>query len=111
MAYIPSLLNNCETWMEVDEETINKLDNLQNTMYRTLLSTPKSTPPPALAWDMGGISMKLRIMQKKLTFMHHIINLGKESLAKEIYNVQQKLPQKSKDFNSLCTRQDLQCKF
>ena len=57
-------------------------------MYRTLLRTPKSTPPPALVWDMGGISMKLRIIKNKLMFIHHIINLENTSLAKQIQNVQ-----------------------
>merc|ERR1712080_122400 len=90
MAYIPSLLNNCETWMDVNEETINNLDELQFTMYRTLLSTPKSTPPPALCWDMGGIAMKFRIIQSKLMFIYHIINMDKTSLANQIQNIQQK---------------------
>ena len=28
-AYIPSLLNNCETWVEISEATVEKLENLQ----------------------------------------------------------------------------------
>ena len=91
MAYLPGLLNNCETWVDIDQTTIDLLDELQNMMYRSLLSTPKSTPTPALCWDMGGILMKYRIIIKKMIFLNHIQNLGEKSLAKEVQAVQQKL--------------------
>ena len=49
---------------------------------------------PALCWDLGGTQMKFRIIQKKLEFLWHLINLENGSLAKEILIVQQnqKLP-------------------
>ena len=98
-----SLLNNCETWIDINEETVNKLEDLQFTMYRTLLSTPKSTPPPALCWDFGSLSMKFRIIKKKLLFIHHVINMDETALAKQIQNVQQKyfLPGLTKECQSL----------
>jgi hypothetical protein len=64
------------------------LDDLQNQMYRTLLCVPKSTPMPALCWDMGGILMKYRIMQKKLVFLSHLKNLDKSTLARQVLDVQ-----------------------
>ena len=95
LAYIPGLLNNCESWVDIEDSTIAKLDDLQETMYRTLLATPKSTPPPALCWDMGGLLMKFRIIQKKLIFIYHIIKLEQGSLAFKIQKIQQ-------DLNFLC---------
>ena len=53
-AYIPSLLNNCSTWMEVKQSSIDKLDELQNSLYRTLLNVPYTTPKAALIWEVGG---------------------------------------------------------
>ena len=58
LAYLPSLLNNCETWV--------------------------STPMPALCWDMGGY----RIMHKKLVFLNHLKNLDKSTLARQVFDVQ-----------------------
>ena len=81
MAYLPGLLNNCETWVDIDQTTIDLLDELQNMMYRSLLSTPKSTPTPGLIWDLGGTLMKFRIIQSKLIFLSHIIKLNKDSFA------------------------------
>ena len=91
MAYLPSLLNNCQTWVQIEDATIDKLDDIQNTMYRTLLSTPKSTPWPALVWDLGGIKMKFRIMQKKLMFANLVVNQKETSLAHQIAKIQDEL--------------------
>ena len=88
LAYLPSLLNNCETWVDISEDSVKLLDDLQNQMYRTLLCVPKLTPMPALCWDMGGILMKYRIMQKKLVFLSHLKNLDKSTLARQVLDVQ-----------------------
>ena len=57
-----------------------------------LLTVPKSktTPVPSLAWDVGGITMKYRIIMKKLLFPHHLTNLEDTSLAKQVLTVQDK---------------------
>ena len=87
-AIIPSLLSNCQTWVNIDEGTMDILTDIQNSMYRTLLTVPKSTPPPSLAGDCGGLMMKYRIMKAKLIFIHHIINLSKGTLARDILDIQ-----------------------
>ena len=53
IAILPSLLNNCQTWINISEDSFKLLEDLQNTMYRTLLSVPRSCPIPSLCWDMG----------------------------------------------------------
>ena len=72
-AYIPALLNNSQTWIEIKAETIEKLEDLQSSFLRILLATPASTPRAALVWDCGAIKMKFRIMQNKLVFLHYIM--------------------------------------
>ena len=89
-AYIPSLLNNSSTWMEIEQSTIDKLDDLQNSLYRSLLDVPYTTPKAALIWEVGGVGMKYRIMQYKLIFMNHILHLDENSLAKEIQSAQER---------------------
>ena len=34
LAYVPSLLNNCESWIYINKTTIDRLESLQNMMYR-----------------------------------------------------------------------------
>ena len=89
-AYVPSLLNNCSTWMDIEDATVNKLEELQNSFYRNLLNVPFTTPKPALIWEVAGLKMKYRIMMSKLLFLHHIICLDSGSLAKQIQNSQQR---------------------
>ena len=94
MSYLPSLLNNCQTWTNISEESLKLLEDLQNTMYRVLLNVPKTCPLPALCWELGGIQMKYRVIMKKLLFLWHLNNLEEGSLAKEVLQVQktQNLP-------------------
>ena len=56
-----------------------------------LLSVPVGCPIPIMYWDCAGLTMKHRIVQKKLLLLHHIANLDNNSLAKKIFNVQTKL--------------------
>ena len=87
-AYIPSLLNNCQTWLEISDVTVDKLEELQNKFFRIMLSVPRTTPKPALIWEMGGLKMKWRIVERKLIFMNHIQHLDPGSLAKQIQMIQ-----------------------
>ena len=84
MAYIPAVLNNAHTWVEIDKGTMDKLEHLQYNFLRILLATPASTPQPALVWDCGILKMKFRIMESKLNFLHYIICQDEESLAHQI---------------------------
>ena len=54
-----------------------------------MLSVPRTTPKPALIWEMGGIKIKLRIIQQKLIFLNHILHLDPQSLAYQVQKVQE----------------------
>ena len=88
LAIIPSLMNNCQTWINIGKNSLDMLEDLQNTMYRTLLCVPKSCPMPSLVWDMGGILMSYRVIWRKLEFMWTLVNMDEGSLAKEIFMIQ-----------------------
>ena len=89
-AYIPSLLNNCQTWVEISDTTVERLEELQNKFFRIMLSVPRTTPKPALIWEMGGLKMKWRIIERKLIFMNHILHLDPGSLARQVQLIQDK---------------------
>ena len=82
------ILNNSETWINIDENAIEKLEKIQNTICRSILSIPISTPASFILWELGLLTMENRIIKKKLTFYHHLINLPDEALAKQMMNVQ-----------------------
>ena len=57
LAILPMLLNNCDTWVNINEELENKLENLQELFFRTILQVPISCPKPALLFETGTLKM------------------------------------------------------
>ena len=48
MVVLHSLLNNCQTWVNISETSIKNLENMQNDMYQTLLAVSRTSPLPSL---------------------------------------------------------------
>ena len=88
LALLPSLLNNSDIWTDINRESINKLENLQNTMFRYLFGVPESTPLPLLRFDVGSLTMEESVHKKKLNFLFHLKSMDSESLAGEILHLQ-----------------------
>ena len=102
-AVIPFVNNNSETWTELSQCAIDRLEGLQNQFLRAVLATPKSTPTPALCWETGTLTMANRIAKNKLLFYHHLLNLEPDTLAYEIAAIQSELgyPGLMKECNAL----------
>ena len=88
LAILPQLLYNSDTWVEMTEQTVNRIESLQRILLRCLLCVPNSTPVAALSWDSGLISLRYQIYQNKLMFIHHLMSLDPSSLASEIFTLQ-----------------------
>ena len=86
-----SARTNCSTWTEVNTCTVDKLEQLQNQFLRTLLATPTSTPIPSLCWETGTLTMENIILKSKVMLYHHLINLDRDTLAKQIASIQSEL--------------------
>ena len=84
-------MNNAQTWIEINKETIGTLDDLQYDFLRILLASPASTPRAALLWDCGMVKMKFCIMQMKLTFLNYMLMQGEDSLAHRVVMKQKKM--------------------
>ena len=72
LAIIPMLLNNCDTWIGISEDSVTKLENFQNLFLRIILQVPISCPKPELCWETATIKMKFRIWQKKLNLYKYL---------------------------------------
>ena len=90
LAIIPSILNNCETWTGISENSIKELENLQNLFFRMIFQVPISTPKCSFNWETKTLVMKLRIWKAKLNFYKYLQNLSDETLAKEIFDEQKR---------------------
>ena len=91
LAVLPKLLYNADCWQEISPNTIQELENLQLQFYRCLLAVGSGCPIPSLYYETGGMLMELRILQKKLLFLHHVATLPDYSLAREVFQVQKEL--------------------
>ena len=88
VAIIPALLYNAETWQDMHQKTVDELERIQLQFLRATLAVGTGCPIPLLYSETGTILMEYRILQKKLTFLHHIENLPDTALAKEVLSVQ-----------------------
>ena len=92
LAILPSLLNSAETWPIQDLKIQKSLEDFQSSLYRGLLSVPKSCPLPSLTYESNSWLMKYRVYSKVLNFAKHIhcqneeTNLSKQILTEQIAN-------------------------
>ena len=105
ISVVPYLLNNSSVWGEVPKKALDMLNNLQNTFYRNLLATPRSTPTPALLWETGGLTMLSRINKRKLMFYQHLMSLDGDAVASKVARIatQTGYPGLIRKYIELCT--------
>ena len=91
MAVIPMLIYNAECWLDISEKTIDELDKLRIMFLKCLFAVGSGCPTPLLLSETGMLSMRWRVLGKKLLFLHHVSTLPDTALAKQIFQVQSKL--------------------
>ena len=62
MAVLPYLLNNSETWENMEDDCIQELEKLQTLFMSVLWEVPVTCARPALTWDTATLSMQNRII-------------------------------------------------
>ena len=87
-AIIHTLLYNCSTWMEINKEAEDKLEDLQLYYLRLLLAVPVSCPKVALRLHTGTLSMKYRVLIEKVMLVYHMIRLPTSTLSNRVYKEQ-----------------------
>jgi len=86
---IPSLLNNSESWIDIQNGHIKDLQDFQDEFIRRVLHLPGQTTKAIINWDIGMMPMKWRIAGKKLQYMRKIQlkeddNITKRALQQEV---------------------------
>ena len=104
LAVVPSLINNCSTWIGKTSEMVDKLETLQEKYIRMILEVPVSTPKMALRAETGLLSMKHRIWYEKVNLITAIRRM-KEGLAKQVYEEQvlNGWPGLAQEVSDICT--------
>ena len=77
--------------MNIGEDSIKKLESLQNLFVLAVLKLPHSTPLLALRAMTGMLGMRWRIWREKLLLVAALRALKEDKLAKEVFIQQQEL--------------------
>ena len=85
---VPSLITNCATWMEIQKESEDRLDDLQDLFGRVLLKLPQSTPRLAIRGALGLLGSRWRVYQEKVLLVKAIKEQEDGCLAKEVLEEQ-----------------------
>ena len=81
---VPSLLANCATWLDIKQQTVDRLDGIQDLFGRVLLQVPLSSPRLATRAALGLTGMKWRVWEEKVLLLLAIKQQEDDCLAKQV---------------------------
>ena len=107
---IPKLLTNSETWNNISPTNMNELEAIQNKSIKRLLRLPQGTPSQALRNELGICDIKTAIFNKKLMYLHKIINYPENNLTRKVLFSQMQQPGKTwwSSLTEMCTEINLE---
>ena len=85
---ISSVLFNSEAWYNLTESELNLLETVDVKFLRQLLQAPKGTPKEMLFLELGCIPLREIIRERRLGFLHYILNQDPESMVHKVFKSQ-----------------------
>ena len=86
--FLKTILYNSETWNNLTNNDVNKLKVIQNKYLKWMLHTPKGTCTSFTLLELGLLPISHVIVYRKLSFLHHILNLPDDDPVKYAYEDQ-----------------------
>ena len=68
------MLFNAESWYNLTKAELDLLESIDFTFLRNLLKTPRGTPKEMLYLELGCIPFWDIICEKRMGFLHYILN-------------------------------------
>jgi hypothetical protein len=85
---LPSLLYGVGV-IEMVKQDVDRLQVIENRVYRAMLGAPRYTPVCTLRGEVGASAMRARIIKTKMNYVIYI-EKGENEMMKEIYNDMQR---------------------
>ena len=79
---LPSVFHHAEAWANITSKEIEKMEEAQSQMIKTILQAPKSTPYYGLLWETGKITIESRLKYKKMMLYHNLMNSEIDQLSR-----------------------------
>jgi len=78
--FIPRIFHNCETWSNIDQASLKRLDTVMLSALKRILHLPKSSVNFGVLSEVGILTAKLFVYQNKLLFLHRIVHSTNKAL-------------------------------
>ena len=85
---VSSVMCNSETWFSVTKSELELLETADLMLLRSILGTPKTVPKELLYLELGILPMRDVIRQRRLNFLHYILNQGSETMLFRVFEKQ-----------------------
>ena len=85
---ISSVLYNAEAWYNMTNAELDLLETIDLIFLRKLLKAPKNTPKEMLFLELGCIPFRKIIMEKRISFLHYILNQDINSIIFKFFKTQ-----------------------
>ena len=82
---VGSLLNNSESWINLNKTDIKNLEKPDTILQKEILKT-KGNPSKALMYlELGILPVKYVVMKKRLNFLKYILNEDMSTMIRQVY--------------------------
>ena len=73
--FLSKLLFNSQSWSKIKKKELEDLQHVQLRMLKQVMKVPYTTPTAGIFLELGLLPIEHLINQRKLAFLHHILNL------------------------------------
>ena len=84
------MLTNSESWINLTKENIDELENPDTILQRKVLSSSGNPSKVFMMLELGLIPVRYLIIQKRLQFLHYLLNQSKQSMLRKVYEAMKK---------------------
>ena len=88
--FVSSVLCNSEAWYNITNAELEYLETADLLLLRKILNAPKSTPKEMLFLELGCIRLRDIIKQRRLLYLHYILNEPIDSMIHKFLIIQLK---------------------
>ena len=99
---ISSLICNSEAWFRISKPELELLKSVDLMLLRKILEAPKSTPKEMIYLELGIVHIREIIRQRRLNFLHYILNQENDSIMFRVFEKQSKNKSKHDWVTTIC---------
>ena len=87
---VSSMLFNSEAWYNITKAELDLFETIDLSLLRQLLNAPKGTPKEMIFLELGCIPFREMIRERRLGFLHYILNEDCNSMINRCFQAQLK---------------------